>query len=178
MNIIQDLIPSGRINRPGTKNTCTSITIHETANTAKGANAKAHAAYIKTIKDRTSWHYTVDEKEIYQHIPDAEKSYHTSRGIANESSIAIEICVNEDGDFVKAVENAVWLVRHLMKKHDIAINNVKGHRDWTGKNCPATLVSAKWDNFIASCAAKEESKSKYITVEELKAMGYEGITFN
>ena len=65
-----------------------------------------------------------------------------------------------------------------MKKHDISINNVKGHRDWTGKNCPATLVGAKWDDFIASCAAKEENKSKYITVEELKAMGYAGITFS
>ena len=175
MEIIKDYIPNGSINRAGTKNSCTSITIHDTANTQKGANAKAHAKYIKTIKDKTSWHYTVDDKSIYQHLPDEEKSYHTSRAIANESSIAIEICVNEDGDFEKAVTNAVWLVRELMKKHNIVANNIKMHRDWTGKNCPASLGAEQWNDFIRRCS--EIETEQYITLDELRKMGYVGIRF-
>lgn len=175
MQVIQDFINKGSINRPGTKNTCASITIHDTANKKKGADAKAHAEYIKTIKEKTSWHYTVDDKSIYQHVPDEEKSYHTSRAVANESSIAIEICVNEDGDFANAVSNAVWLVRELMKKHKITANNIKTHRDWTGKNCPASLGTAQWEDFIRRCSILEEEK--FITIEELRKIGYVGIRF-
>lgn len=175
MEIIKDYIPSGSINRPQTKNSCSSITIHDTANKKKGADAKAHAKYIKTITDKTSWHYTVDDHSIYQHIPDEEKSYHTSRAIANESSISIEICVNEDGNFADAVTNAVWLVRELMKKHNIAPDNIKMHRDWTGKNCPASLGTEQWNDFIRRCS--ENETEKYITIDELRKMGYSGISF-
>ena len=35
---------------------------------AKGADALAHAKYIKTLNERTSWHYSVDDKAIYQHV--------------------------------------------------------------------------------------------------------------
>ncbi|MBQ9985035.1 MAG: N-acetylmuramoyl-L-alanine amidase [Oscillospiraceae bacterium] len=171
MKIIQDFIPKGRINRPGVKNFCTSITIHDTANKEKGADAAAHAEYIKTIKDRTSWHYTVDDHSIHQHLPDEEKSYHTSRSIANETSISIELCVNEGGDFEKTLENAAWLVRELRRKHGIEIANIKTHRDWTGKNCPASIDNEQWIAFIERCAEEE----KYITIDELREMGYVGV---
>ena len=175
MQIIQDFIAKGRINRPGTINSCKFITIHETANTKRGADAKAHAAYIKTLKEKTSWHYTVDDKSIYQHLPDSEKSYHTSKAEANESSIAIEICVNEDGNYTDAVTNAVWLVRKLMKEYGIGASNIKTHRDWTGKDCPKALVGELWNDFIRRCSASEEEK--LITIEELRKMGYTGIKF-
>ena len=173
MEIIQDLIPKGRINRPGVKNSCTYITIHDTANKKKGADAAAHARYIKTITNKTSWHYTVDDKSIYQHLPDNEKSYHTSDKGANESSISIELCVNSDGNFDKTVSNAVWLVRELMRKHGVSAENIRGHRDWTGKACPATLKGDKWNEFVRRCAEKEDDK--YITIDELRAMGYVGV---
>ena len=173
MNIIQELIPKGRINRPGTKNSCKYITIHETGNKSVGANAADHAKYIKGLNGRTSWHYTVDDFLIYQHIPDNEKSYHTSDKTANETSISIELCVNSDGDFYKTVENTERLVRELMKKYKIPAENIRSHRDWTGKNCPAQLVGEKWKEFISHCAAEE--KEKFISIEELKNMGYIGI---
>ena len=174
MNIIQDLIPTGRINRPGTVNKCVHITIHDTGNKTPGAGAAAHAEYIKGLKEKTSWHYTVDDISIYQHIPDTEKSYHTSDKEANESSIAIELCVNSDGDFYKTVENAEWLVRELMKKHGIPAENIRAHRDWTGKNCPASLAGETWEEFLAQFSEQEE-KERFISVEELQAMGYNGI---
>lgn len=173
MNIIQDFIPVGRINRPRTANSCRYITIHETANSGKGADAAAHAKYVKSLKERTSWHYTVDDGSIYQHLPDEEKSYHTSSSIANESSIAVELCVNSDGDFQKTVDNAVWLVHELMKKHGIPAENIRSHRDWTGKNCPEKLLESGWDEFVSRCAAQEAER--FISVDELKTMGYVGI---
>src|SRR5690606_40500574 len=47
------------------------ITIHETANTNKGANAQAHANLQSRKNPReASWHYQVDDKEIIQSFPD------------------------------------------------------------------------------------------------------------
>ena len=176
MEIIQDLIQKGRINRPGTENSRKYITIHDTANKKKGADAKAHATYLKTLNKLTSWHYTVDDECAYQHIPDSEKSYHTSRAYANENSIAIEICVNQDGDFSKAKENAVELVRGLMERYEIPVENICAHRDWTGKDCPAALVGESWNDFLDRCAKKEpEVEERFITLDELKAMGCSGI---
>ena len=176
MEIVQDLIPKGRINRPGIKNSCEYITLHDTANERVGANAAAHAKYLKGLNEKVSWHYTADSDVIYQHLPDSEKSYHTSDKKANETSIAIELCVNPDGDFAKTVDNAVELVRELMKKHGISADNIRAHRDWTGKSCPASLTGKKWTEFLARCAAEEsEDAERYISVDELKAMGYSGI---
>ncbi len=174
MEIIQDIIKEGRINRPGAKNSCTSITVHETANKNKGADALAHAKYIKTLNERTSWHYTVDDKSVYQHLPDGEKSYHTSSARANESSIAIELCVNSDGDFEKTKENATQLIRELMKKHNIPPECIYTHHDWTGKNCPTKLLSEGIDEFLGQFHKKDEGE-KIISIETLREMGYTGI---
>ncbi|MBQ6845561.1 MAG: N-acetylmuramoyl-L-alanine amidase [Oscillospiraceae bacterium] len=173
MEIIQDMIPKGRINRPGVKNSCTYITIHDTANKKKGADAAAHARYIKTITNKTSWHYTVDDHSIYQHIPDEEKSYSTSDKEANENSIAVEMCVNSDGDYGKTVENTIYLVRELIKKHGILPSRICRHEYWTGKNCPASMSEEEWREFVKRCAEKEDDK--FITIDELRAMGYVGV---
>ena len=61
--------------------------------------------------------FTVDDKEIYQHLPLNENAWHAgdgAEGTGNRESIAIEIAVNEDGDYNKAVENARKLAAYLM----------------------------------------------------------------
>lgn len=78
--IIQDIIPKGNNNRPGYSMNPTYITVHNTANTAAGANAKMHARYEKNPNTATSWHFTVDEKEIYQHLPLNENGWHAGDG--------------------------------------------------------------------------------------------------
>lgn len=175
MKITQDIINPGSVNRPQTKNSCKYITIHDTANKSQGADAAAHAKYIKSVKDRTSWHYTVDDSEIYQHIPDDEKCYHTSNLNANESSIAIELCVNADGDFEKTKQNAAELVNMLMEKYNIPKENLRAHRDWTGKDCPASLRGEAWDTFVQICTkkpAEEQEDGRVISIDELRKMGY------
>lgn len=148
-------IPSGAKNRPAGKSPMTSITIHETGNYAKGADANAHATYLASsagASSQSSWHYTVDDKAIVQHLPDNETAYHAgdgANGQGNTTSISIEICVNADGDFIKAKENAASLVRLLKSEHS-SIKNIYQHNHWNGKDCPYTIRhSGQWDVFVA-----------------------------
>lgn len=144
-----DLIPEMHYNRPAYQMDAESITIHETGNMSTGAGAKSHAAYIKKVTTKTSWHYTVDDKEIYQHLPINENAWHAgdgSKGKGNRSSIAIEICVNIDGDFEKAKENAKKLIQYLMK--ETGIETVIPHKNWSGKECPRKILNSGWKTFI------------------------------
>jgi N-acetylmuramoyl-L-alanine amidase len=74
MNIIQDFIPVGRRNRPNRLNPMLFVTVHETGNTNRGANARAHGNYLRSndaANVPVSWHYTVDDTEIVQHLPES-----------------------------------------------------------------------------------------------------------
>src|SRR5699024_1006731 len=136
------------------------ITIHETANRGRGANANSHARLQAGTNSRqASWHYQVDDKEIVQSFDDNVRCWHAGAK-ANNESIAIEICVNSDGDYNKALDNAAALVAHLRKKHDIPWNRVVSHNFWTGKNCPAIMLSrsGQWDKFIAATDPKGATK--------------------
>ncbi|PRS09644.1 N-acetylmuramoyl-L-alanine amidase [Bacillus atrophaeus] len=150
VKITQDFIPVGHNNRPGYAMDPSYITVHNTANTVKGANAVMHARYEKNPTTPTSWHFTVDEKEIYQHLPLNENGWHAGDGNrnGNRKSIGIEICENSDGDFEKAVANAQWLIKKLMKEQGISLANVVPHKHWSGKQCPRKLLD-RWDSFKA-----------------------------
>ena len=73
MNITNDYLPINPYVRSGEKHAKKWIVIHETGNNSKGATAKAHANYLKNLSKQRgtylSWHYTVDDKSIYHHIP-------------------------------------------------------------------------------------------------------------
>ena len=177
--IKQMFVPKGRKNRPGGANPCTYITIHETGNKATGADAEAHGAYVcgdSAEASRVSWHYTVDDDSIVQHIPDEERAYHAgdgANGPGNAKSIGIEICVNEDGDFEKAKANAASLVRLLMKEHGIQAANIKQHHDWSGKDCPHTIrhTSGAWAAFLALCNGEPVDAQLSAAVDKLAAKG-------
>ncbi|MCG1014245.1 N-acetylmuramoyl-L-alanine amidase [Bacillus velezensis] len=150
VKITKDFIPVGHNNRPGYAMDPAYITVHNTANTAKGASAAMHARYEKNPETPTSWHFTVDDKEIYQHLPLNESGWHAGdgNGTGNRKSIGIEICENSDGDFEKAVANAQWLIKKLMKEQGISLGNVVPHQHWSGKYCPRKLLD-RWDSFKA-----------------------------
>ena len=158
--IQEHIISDGRENRPGRDtNPDTYITIHETGNTAKGADAAAHGAYLDSAAGEdalVSWHYTVDDHAIVQHLPDYETAYHAGDGKdgpGNATSIGIEICVNAGGDFEAAKANAAALVRLLMEEHGIPLDNVVQHNRWNGKDCPKTIraTAGAWEAFLALC---------------------------
>ncbi|PAV30150.1 hypothetical protein CIL05_06700 [Virgibacillus profundi] len=151
---INQMLVSSRRNTYSGTNPCNYIVIHETANASYGANAYVHAK-LQRNGFSASWHYTCGSDGVWQSYPDTVQCHHAGdgRGIGNTQSIGIEICVNSDGDFRVAVQNAVELVRHLMDKYDIPATNVIQHNvtsSW-GKNCPANLRSGShgvdWDDF-------------------------------
>lgn len=166
ITIRRNIIPAGRRNRPGGKNPDTYITIHETGNTSDGAGAEDHGAYLASSTGEaslTSWHYTVDDHAIVQHLPDNETAYHAgdgANGPGNTTSIGIEICVNADGDFERAKANAASLVRLLVSEHGIPLANIVQHNHWNGKNCPATIraTPGAWEKFLALCAQHNDGQ--------------------
>lgn len=174
MEIRTAYIDAGRKNRPGGVNPCRYITIHETGNKASGADAEAHGAYLNSSAgeaDLVSWHYTVDDHAIVQHLPDGETAYHAGDGKAgtgNAQSIGIEICVNADGNFAKAKANAASLVRLLMEEHGVPIANVVQHNRWNGKDCPYTIrhTAGAWEAFLALCGGESAAETDRKTVQE------------
>ena len=163
-----DYIPKGRKNRPGGGNPDTYITIHETGNLAKGADAAAHASWLKSddaAAKYISYHYTVDDHAIIQHLPDGETAYHAGDGAGgpgNAASIGIEICVNEGGDFGRAKANAASLVRLLMREHGISMDRVVQHNHWNGKDCPKTIraTAGAWDAFLDLCGGCDPEQTE------------------
>ena len=145
-------------------NPCNYITIHDTGNTSKTANASNHAKYINSGSSAT-WHYTVDKTEVIQHFPDSIQCWHAgdNTGKGNTESIGIEMCVNSDGNFTKTVDNTVDLVVYLMNKHNIPINRVVQHNYWSGKNCPNSLrnnvYGITWNDFINKVKSKVKNNS-------------------
>lgn len=149
----------------GRGNTMEYITIHETANTHTGANAQAHANLQANGNRReASWHYSVDDRNIIESFEDNIRVWHAGNK-GNRSGIAIEICVNRDGNYKKVVDNAVALTKILMDKHNIPISKVKQHNYFTGKNCPTNLRNGAkgitWSQFINMVRGKKITSSKY-----------------
>ena len=134
----------------------TYLTIHETANANRGAGAQAHAN-LQTrgnVRD-ASWHLQVDDKLAIRSFPNTARCWHAGGGKygpGQMKSIAIEICVNEDSDFVTAVSNAAELSRIVMAEEGITVDRVVNHWFWSGKNCPTLLRSGlygfTWDDFL------------------------------
>lgn len=180
ITVQEHYIPEDAANRPGGSVAKHWITIHETGNFAKGADAAAHGNYLDSEaaeRDLVSWHYTVDDHAVVRHLPDCEPAYHagdTSRGTGNQESIGVEICVNAGGDFERAKANAAALVRWLMEEHGIPIEQVVQHNHWNGKDCPYTIrhTDGAWEAFLALCQGQEEPVSELeAAVDKLAAAG-------
>src|SRR5690606_17200189 len=95
---------------------------------------------------------------------DNAQCWHAGNKYYNQNSIGIEICVNSDGDFKKAVDNAVKLTKYLMDKYNIPASNVIQHNQAIGKNCPRYLRSGEkgvsWSDFKAKLSDKTSSNTK------------------
>lgn len=145
-----DLIPKSNItSRPAYHMVPMSITVHNTGNRSKGANAKSHTNYIDTAKGYVSWHFSVDDKEIYQELPVNENAWHAGdggEGKGNRTSIAIEICEHEGINWAKAKENAAKLINYLL--YNLNLKDVYPHKHWSGKYCPRVILNEGWDKFL------------------------------
>lgn len=147
------------------------VTIHNTGNEGKGANAYVHA-YNQIHDNRTniSWHFTVDNKEIYQSMLMNEVGFHCGDGlnIGNGASIGIEICENVDGNYAQAEKNAAYLTAQILFEHKLPSDAVRMHKDWSGKNCAQNILEGT-EGTMGWNAFKELVKQEYDRlVEETK----------
>lgn len=146
-------IPRDNRNRPGHPMTPQGITIHETANRNVGANAEMHRRFTHNGggSEGVSFHWVVDSTEAIQLLPHTENAWHGgdgSQGRCNRTRIAIELCVNADGDWGKTLEHGARLVAHLCREYGWGVDRVEQHHACSGKNCPATLRQGGWEPWL------------------------------
>lgn len=151
MKIIKNLVPQSKYNiKCPYEMKAEYITVHNTAN---DATAKNEIAYMINNNNEVSFHYAVDDKEIVQGLPLDRNGWHCGdggNGTGNRKSIGIEICYSKSGGdkFIKAEQNAVELIVHLLKERGWGIDRIKKHQDWSGKYCPHRTLDMGWDRFI------------------------------
>lgn len=140
------------------------VTIHMTDNWGNGADAIAHANYLKNSgsTQQASWHYCIDDTHATQSIPDSEVAWHSQTYIGNYTTIAIEICLNPESDLTKACDNAALLAGSLLSKYNLTINDLYRHYDWSGKWCPSQIMDGKpytWNQFKNKVKAAMNSEN-------------------
>ncbi|MGP5219444.1 peptidoglycan DD-metalloendopeptidase family protein [Arthrobacter rhombi] len=138
-------------------NACTSITIHETDNPRIGANAQAHANLQTdgTVR-QASWHIQVDDTEAIRSYPNEAQCWHAGTDEGNRTSVAIEICVNADGDYDKAFARAGKVAAEIRVEMGLGRDAVVQHNHWTGKNCPSQMrLTGRWQEFLGLTEPKE-----------------------
>lgn len=126
------------------------------------STALNNAKYFYNTYRGASANYFVDENDIYRVVKDSDTAWHCGTTGAykhakcrNTNSIGIEMCCFNNNGVIdvsdKVVERTIELVKELMAKYNIPVDNVVRHYDVTGKNCPAPMVSnpARWNDFKA-----------------------------
>ena len=135
------------------------VVIHETDNWSKGAGAKAHATAMKNGNLAGTVHYYVDSTSIYQTLDHKDGAYAVGDGggrygITNRNSINIEICVNPESDYYKAVDKAERLAASLLKQYGWGTDHLKRHYDASRKHCPRRIQDeGLWPEFKRKTAA-------------------------
>lgn len=152
MNIIKMLTKKNCY--PG-QNKPAYIVIHETDNWSKGADAKTHAKAMFNGNLAGTVHYYVDSKSIYQTLAHEDGAWAVGDGggkygITNRNSINIEICVNPETDYYKALDKAEQLAASLLKQYGWSTDRLKRHYDASRKHCPRRIIDeGLWERFKA-----------------------------
>ena len=164
MQIIERLAPAGHNSRPGINRTgFRGITVHNTSNWSKGANALAHANLLRNgwKNNNISWHYVIDKDYAVRCIPENEVAWCAGDGAGdgNYKTINIEICDNADGDIRKATDNAVELCADILRRNNVkdASSFLFQHNNWTGKDCPYDIRRGNpydWNTFVSKVQEK------------------------
>jgi N-acetylmuramoyl-L-alanine amidase len=135
------------------------VVVHDTASSANGSNALAHANYLfnNTANQNelwVSWHYTIDDTYVYQHLPENERAFHagdgstpvggsaTYLGGGNRNGVGIEMAINQDGDMFRTWQRTAKLVVDILLRNNLPTSQQRYHNDFSGKDCPRTLRNA------------------------------------
>lgn len=148
------------------------ITIHETGNRNSGANARMHKTFVVGGGGsyNVSFHFAVDDKEAWQMMRLDQVGWHASDGCNNREtdvgcfgSIAIETCVNSDGNWQKTIENLIQLVSLIISGDNridygtagnsrFSADRIGTHNKWADnkKWCPTNILNQNLMPYIIS----------------------------
>lgn len=180
MTINQNLLPSSKhsLKSPHSM-TPEFICVHNTANDAP---AKNEISYMVTNNLQTSFHFAVDDKEIWQGLPLNRNGWHAgdgANGTGNRKSIGIEICYSKSGGvrFTQAEERAAKLIAQLLKERGWGIDRVKKHQDFSGKNCPHRTLSLGWNRYLDLIKNHTDSGGQQNMSKELESCQKDRLKF-
>lgn len=133
------------------------------------STAKDNADYFCGANRDASAHYFVDDNEIWQVVEDHNGAWHVGNSktmVNNRNSLGVEMCLVDGQVTAKTEANTVELVKYLMKKYNVAIENVRTHYEVSGKTkiCPNWNANnwARWTSFknklSESCKESEDYK--------------------
>ncbi len=148
------------------------IVIHDTGNTSRGADADRHYSFFDGGNRNSSADIFVDDCKILKvndyytgytwHCGDGKGRY----GITNANSVGVELCVNCDGDYDRAMENMTEIVRQLMAELNIDADHVVRHYDASRKNCPQSMNGGTWAKWYEWKERLGEDMEKITELEE------------
>jgi len=164
-----DLLPPGNWNhRPGYQRQMPGFWVqHETDNHSPGAGARFHRDFLFNgapddagNEQTLSYHFTVDDHEIYQMVPINEVTWQAAdgNGPGNLSGISCEMCVNDDGDKNLTRRNAEALAGAICQRLGLHADRVKRHFDFNAADpnrhhCPDVMMNdGYWDTFVKHVA--------------------------
>lgn len=151
LGIIDGIVPlSNTYIRPGKKRTSTKyVVIHNTGMASPVMTAARMSQSINNSTRQASWHFTVDDNEIYQQLLLDEIGWHAGTPEGNNYGIAIEMAVYQGIDLNMAMRRTAKLTAWLMLQYNLELKDVKRHFDFSGKNCPEVLLEGKrWEEFL------------------------------
>lgn len=160
----------------------TTLTIHETANYNRGANADMHKRWLHSGASGSyvGFNFVVDDKKIIQLTPLNEVTWAAGTPAGNRTSWHVESCVNSDADLGKVRRNTAALAGAILAAQGWAMAAMVQHKIWYGKNCPALMLAnggAIWKNsFVpdsnrARLAAIDASKGTPTPAPEPEPLG-------
>lgn len=159
VRVVEFMIPRGTAGRKEIRPLVPQyITIHSTRNPTGSAWDHARAlrnGSLTAPKRRDgnrigflTWHYTVQDNVVIQHLPAHEQGEHADfDGPGNRYSIGIEMCEHAGNDLAQTIDRTARLTAWLMYRHGIPLRNVVPHYHWprrgvspAHKNCPHFLL--------------------------------------
>lgn len=123
------------------------------------STAKNNTIYFKDTYRGVSAHYFVDDTSIWQCVEEKDRAWHCGGALIyynkarNDNSIGIEMCCFMNNGKLdiseKTIANTIKLVKDVMKRYNIPVENVVRHYDVTHKKCPAPFVddALRWADF-------------------------------
>ena len=174
IKVVKKFIPKGRYGRKYKRTMKPRyITVHSTQN--YNGDAWDHARALAKGKLRApkrrngnrigylTWHFTVQEDVVIQHLPTIEQGEHADfNGPGNNYSIGIEMCEHRGNSRRSTLDRTAKLCASLMYQYKIPLKNVVPHQHWPRKgtkqehkNCPHFLMTngrpgKKWSQFLRS----------------------------